>query len=107
MGTLTPPYCPVRQRRQNNTKMQGLSLASLKRHPALIPLYASCGFGVMLTCMYVTRLATRCPDVAWANKNTAHPQMAYETKQYKFFSPVRDYSTYRTGRPNFESDDSE
>merc|ERR1712142_1176094 len=109
MGTLArSPYYLRRHRRQNNKfemPMQGLTLASLKKHPALIPLYAACGFGVMLTVLYTGRLALKNPDVAWANKSNAHPQMTYDNKQYKFFSPVRDYSTYRCERPNFEDDE--
>jgi len=85
--------------------MQGLTLASLKKHPALIPLYAACGFGVVLSVFYTTRLATRNPDVSWNRSGNPQPQLAYDHKQYKFFSPVRDYSTYKTGRPNFEEDE--
>ncbi|XP_064644629.1 cytochrome c oxidase subunit NDUFA4-like [Lineus longissimus] len=86
--------------------MQGLSLKSLKKHPALIPLYFCVGVGVCGAAFYTTRLATRCPDVSWDKKKNPYPwQKLGETGQYKFYSPVRDYKKlkYPSERPDIES----
>merc|ERR1712215_411291 len=93
------------QQQNITSKMQGLSIASLKKHPALIPLFVSCGAGVVWAAFYTARLAIRNPDVTWAHVKNPHPQQEWATKQYKFYSPVRDYSTYRTPAPNFEDEE--
>merc|ERR1712002_131222 len=96
---------PGPARRPNNLAkmMQGLTLASLKRHPALIPLYVCLGAGVAWSAFYTVRLATRNPDVSWnRSANDGQPQAEYAEKQYKFYSPIRDYSTYRAPVPKYE-----
>merc|ERR1711915_858916 len=85
-----------------NMPMQGLTLASLKKHPALIPLFVSCGAGVVWAAYYTARLALVCPDVTWKHVQNPHPQQEWEGRQYKFYSPIRDYSTYKTNAPKFE-----
>ncbi|XP_042208338.1 cytochrome c oxidase subunit NDUFA4-like [Homarus americanus] len=82
-------------------KMQGITAASLKRHPALIPLYVCVGAGVVGAAFYTLRLATRNPDVTWNRVTNPEPQQEYAEKQYKFYSPVRDYATYRAPVPKF------
>lgn len=85
--------------------MQGLSIKSLKRHPALIPLFFCVGVGVAGAAFYVARLATQCPDVSWDKKKNPEPwQRMGETGQYKFYSPFRDYKKlkYPEERPNIE-----
>merc|ERR1712142_755574 len=82
--------------------MQGLTFASLKRHPALIPLYVCLGAGVGMSAFYTLRLATRNPDVSWNRTGNPEPQQAYMNKQYKFYSPIRDYSTYKVDIPNYK-----
>lgn len=82
--------------------MQGLTLTSLKRHPALIPLYVCLGMGVAGAAFYTIRLATRNPDVSWNRTGNPEPQQAYENKQYKFYSPIRDYSTYKVDIPKYK-----
>ncbi|XP_045122047.1 cytochrome c oxidase subunit NDUFA4-like [Portunus trituberculatus] len=82
--------------------MQGLSLSSLKKHPSLIPLYVCLGAGVAMSFFYTVRLATRNPDVTWRHVANPEPQKEWSDKQYKFYSPVRDYSTYRAPVPKFE-----
>jgi len=72
--------------------MQGLSWASLKKHPSLIPLFACVGIGMVGAGLYLGRLALRNPDVSWDKKNNPYPWQKMEGKQYKFYSPVRDYS---------------
>ncbi|XP_032681255.1 cytochrome c oxidase subunit NDUFA4 [Odontomachus brunneus] len=82
-------------------KMQGLSLSSMKKHPALIPLYVCIACGGALAAFYTLRLATRSPDVSWFNKKEAEPWNDYSTKQYKFLSPVRDYSKEKSPAPEY------
>ncbi|XP_044728318.1 cytochrome c oxidase subunit NDUFA4 [Chrysoperla carnea] len=79
--------------------MQGLSLQSLKKHKALIPLYVCVGVGCAGAVYYTLRLATRNPDVAWDRSN--NPNDAYRNKQYKFYSPKRDYSNIDSPAPKF------
>uniref|UniRef100_A0A6M2DK57 Putative cytochrome c oxidase subunit ndufa4 mori n=1 Tax=Xenopsylla cheopis TaxID=163159 RepID=A0A6M2DK57_XENCH len=81
--------------------MQGLSLASLKKHPALIPLYVIVGAGAFGAAYYVFRLATRNPDVTWNRKSNPEPWEAYRNKQYKFYSPVRDYTKEESPAPKY------
>ncbi|XP_015590043.1 cytochrome c oxidase subunit NDUFA4 [Cephus cinctus] len=81
--------------------MQGLSLSSLKKHPSLIPLYACLIAGVGAACAYTIRLAVKNPDVTWNSKKNPVPQEAYKDKQYKFISPVRDYSKVKCPAPEY------
>ncbi|XP_076030339.1 NADH dehydrogenase (ubiquinone) MLRQ subunit [Oratosquilla oratoria] len=85
--------------------MQGLSFASLKRHPALIPLYVCVGAGVVASGLYTFRLAAKNPDVSWNRSSNPEPNQAYAGKQYKFYSPIRDYSTLKSPAPNYEADE--
>ena len=73
--------------------MQGMSLQSLKKHRALIPLYVCVGIGCAGAIGYTLRLALRNPDVAWINKSDgqAASNESYRSKQYKFYSPNVDY----------------
>merc|ERR1712071_571370 len=73
--------------------MQGLSIASLKRHPALMPLFAALGFGVGLSAFYTLRLATRNPDVTWRRTSNPEPWEEFRTAQYKFMNTANhDYT---------------
>jgi len=85
-------------------------MKSLKKHPSLIPLFFCVGVGVVGASFYVTRLATRCPDVSWDKKKNPEPwQKLGATGQYKFYSPVRDYKSlkYPEERPNLDAMDKE
>ncbi|XP_071521814.1 cytochrome c oxidase subunit NDUFA4 [Panulirus ornatus] len=82
--------------------MQGISLSSLKKHPALIPLYVCLGAGAVMAFGYTLRLAVKNPDVTWNRVTNPEPQQEYAEKQYKFYSPVRDYSTYRAPVPKYQ-----
>ncbi|XP_074652675.1 cytochrome c oxidase subunit NDUFA4-like [Tubulanus polymorphus] len=84
--------------------MQGLSWASLKKHPSLMPLFVCVGVGMAGAGMYLARLAIRNPDVSWDKKKNPNPNEQYAGKQYKFYSPVRDYSKekYPDERPKLE-----
>ncbi|XP_053634417.1 cytochrome c oxidase subunit NDUFA4 [Cherax quadricarinatus] len=84
--------------------MQGTNLSSLKRHPALIPLYIFVGAGMAGAFFYTLRLAFKNPDVTWNRVTNPEPQKEYAEKQYKFYSPVRDYSTYRAPVPKFDDE---
>jgi len=80
--------------------MQGMSFKTLKKHPALIPLYACVGIGLAGAIFYSIRLATRNPDVAWTGNQL--PNDAYRNKQYKFYSPIRDYSNIDSPAPKYD-----
>uniref|UniRef100_A0A7R9I9U9 NADH dehydrogenase [ubiquinone] 1 alpha subcomplex subunit 4 n=1 Tax=Timema tahoe TaxID=61484 RepID=A0A7R9I9U9_9NEOP len=81
--------------------MQGLSFSSLKRHPALIPLYICVGAGVFGAAFYIVRLATKSPEVTWDRKNNPEPWNEYANKQHKFYSPIRDYSNIESPAPKY------
>ncbi|KAK5649969.1 hypothetical protein RI129_000998 [Pyrocoelia pectoralis] len=81
--------------------MQGLSLQSLKKHRALIPLYVCVGIGCVGAIGYTLRLALRNPDVAWANKGEGTSNESYRTKQYKFYSPNIDYEKLESPAPKY------
>ncbi|XP_037090366.1 NADH dehydrogenase [ubiquinone] 1 alpha subcomplex subunit 4-like 2 [Pollicipes pollicipes] len=73
--------------------MQGLSATSLKRHPALVPLFGALGFGVALATFYTIRLATRNPDVSWRRTSNPEPWEEYRNYQYKFMNTANhDYT---------------
>ncbi|CAH2267986.1 jg8428 [Pararge aegeria aegeria] len=63
--------------------MQGLSIQSLKKHKALIPLYVCVGLGCGASLFYIIRLATRSPDVSWNKRTNPEPWQEYRNKQYK------------------------
>ncbi|KAK0060011.1 cytochrome c oxidase subunit NDUFA4 [Biomphalaria pfeifferi] len=76
--------------------MAGLSMASLKKHPSLIPLFVCVGGGMLWAAYYTLRLATRNPDVGWKNKSEEMSNTRWPVnQQYKFFSPVVDYKTLK------------
>ncbi|KAM8703138.1 hypothetical protein ACLKA7_007849 [Drosophila subpalustris] len=83
-------------------KMQGLGLQSLKKNPALIPLYVCVAAGAVGAVYYMARLATRNPDVTWNRTSNPEPWQEYKNKQYKFYSPIRDYSKTESAAPKFE-----
>lgn len=83
--------------------MQGLSLSSIKKNPALIPLYVCVAAGAIGAGYYILRLATRNPDVTWNRTTNPEPWQHYKDKQYKFYSPVRDYSKTKSEAPEFQN----
>lgn len=80
--------------------MQGMSFKTLKKHPALIPLYVCVGIGAAGAIFYSIRSVTRNPDVAW--KGDQLPNNAYRNKQYKFYSPTRDYTNIDSPAPKYD-----
>ncbi|CAG9807869.1 cytochrome c oxidase subunit NDUFA4 [Chironomus tepperi] len=81
--------------------MQGLSMASIKKNPALLPLYVCIVAGMAGAGYYLLRLATRSPEVTWSHKNNPEPWEHYRNKQYKFYSPIRDYSKTESPAPKY------
>lgn len=79
--------------------MQGMTLASLKKHKALIPLYVCVGAACVGAVFYTLRLATRNPDVGWRRVPGEIPNEEYRNKQYKFYSPSVDYSKIESPAP--------
>lgn len=49
----------------------------------LIPLYVCTAVGMFGALYYMTRLATRNPDVTWNRQTNPEPWQEYRTKQYK------------------------
>ncbi|XP_011699107.1 PREDICTED: cytochrome c oxidase subunit NDUFA4-like [Wasmannia auropunctata] len=82
-------------------KMQGLSLASVKKHPALYPLYFCIVLGGCGAFLYTLRLATRSPDVSWLNKKEAEPWNYYKEKQYKFYATTEEMSNAKSPAPEY------
>ncbi|XP_062540309.1 cytochrome c oxidase subunit NDUFA4 [Armigeres subalbatus] len=81
--------------------MQGMSLASIKKNPALIPLYVCVGLGAVAAVFYTARLALRSPEVTWNRKGNPEPWEEFRNKQHKFFSPIRDYSNIQSPAPKY------
>ncbi|XP_022919678.1 cytochrome c oxidase subunit NDUFA4 [Onthophagus taurus] len=79
--------------------MQGMSISSLKKHRALIPLYFCVGLGCAGAVFYTARLALRNPDVAWSRTPGQISNEEYRDKQYKFYSPNVDYSKLESKAP--------
>ncbi|XP_024886024.1 NADH dehydrogenase (ubiquinone) MLRQ subunit [Temnothorax americanus] len=82
-------------------KMQGTSLGSIKKNPALLPLYFCIGLGGLGAFLYTLRLATRSPDVSWLNKKEAEPWNYYKDKQYKFYATKDEYSKSKSPAPEY------
>lgn len=81
--------------------MKGMSFKSIKKNPALIPLYVTTAVGLSWAAFYILRQATRNPDVTWNRKTNPEPWQEYHNKQYKFYSPVRDYKNIESPAPKF------
>ncbi|KAK3584409.1 hypothetical protein CHS0354_023251 [Potamilus streckersoni] len=73
--------------------MKGLTIASIKKHPSLIPLFFFVGSGCLFAGLYTLRLCLYSPDVSIDRKNNPFPYLKWDpTHQYKLYSPIRDYS---------------
>ncbi|XP_055315045.1 cytochrome c oxidase subunit NDUFA4 [Sitodiplosis mosellana] len=77
------------------------SIATLKKHPALIPLVVIIGIGGGLAGGILWRLATQSPDVTWNRSGNPEPWEKYRNKQYKFYSPNIDYSKLECPAPDY------
>ncbi|CAG9833739.1 unnamed protein product [Diabrotica balteata] len=80
--------------------MQGMSLKSLAKHKALIPLYFCVALGCAGAAFYTTRLALRNPDVQWSRSGDISNE-EFRQKQYKFYSPNVDYSKMESPAPKY------
>ncbi|XP_076672803.1 NADH dehydrogenase (ubiquinone) MLRQ subunit [Andrena cerasifolii] len=69
-----------------SNKMQGLTIASLKKHPMLLPLFFCIGVGAAGSSLYLLRLAVRNPDVSWFPSKNNEPFNEYRDKEYKFIT---------------------
>ncbi len=79
-----------------------MTIESLKKHKALIPLFVIMGAGIAFVAGYCVRLATRTTDVSW--KKEEEPYNAYKSKQFKFLNPSGvDYSKLGTEIPNYKT----
>merc|ERR1712059_13464 len=94
-------------RRQNNLRMQGLTLKSLKHHIALQPLFIIMSAGMALVVAVSFRSATRVFDVNLSKiKDPVAPMTAYTNKRYQLLDSKMgeyDYSTMsdKRGEPNY------
>ncbi|XP_063704624.1 cytochrome c oxidase subunit NDUFA4 [Culicoides brevitarsis] len=86
----------------NHERVQGLDMKSLKKHPSLIPLFVIVGGGVLMGAAYMIRCATKNPDVSWNRKANPEPNEAYRAKQYKFYSPLTDYTGLESPAPKYK-----
>ncbi|CAL1536753.1 unnamed protein product [Lymnaea stagnalis] len=76
--------------------MPGLTVASLKKHPSLIPLFVCVGGGMAWAAYYIYRLAAKSPDVGWKDKHEGMANLRWPVnKQYKFYAPNIDYSSLK------------
>ncbi|XP_076174862.1 NADH dehydrogenase (ubiquinone) MLRQ subunit [Ptiloglossa arizonensis] len=66
------------------TKMEGLTLNSLKKNPMLFPLFFCIGVGAVGSTVFLIRTALRNPDVSWDPKKNPQPWNDYKEKPYKF-----------------------
>jgi len=77
-----------------NNLPPGLTVASLKKHPSLIPLHATIAFGACLATVYIARLCIKTPDVSFNRFTNQQPWMNWApSRQYKFYSPNIDYAS--------------
>lgn len=67
-----------------------------------MPLYFCVGAGMVGALWYTYRLAAKSPDVTWNRIKNPEPWQEYRSKQYKFMSPIRDYSKTESPAPKFE-----
>jgi len=75
-------------RAANNKAMQGMTVASMKHHYALTPLFVIMTAGVTMVVGMCIRAAMRQTDVNWSkNKEPDYAMNHYRNKQYCFLNP--------------------
>jgi NADH dehydrogenase (ubiquinone) 1 alpha subcomplex subunit 4 len=74
-------------RAEQNRPPQGLTLASVKTHYSLLPLYASLGFAMTCVVLYCFRLATKPTDVSWRKEH--EPWEHYRHQHIKIVNPTK------------------
>ncbi|XP_037929515.1 cytochrome c oxidase subunit NDUFA4-like [Teleopsis dalmanni] len=82
--------------------MKGFTIGGIRKNPSLIPLYlcVTAGFGLAIS--YAVRVAIKNPDISWNRKDNPEPWQEYKNRQYKFYSPIRDYNQSETTTPRYE-----
>ena len=79
-------------RAEQNRRPQGLTVASLKTHYSLLPLYGALGFAMTVMVLYCIRLATKPTDISW--KKDHEPWEYYRHREFKLVNPTKiDHST--------------
>ena len=53
---------------EQNTRMQGMTIESPKRHYSLLPLFGALSFAVVVPILYCYRLATKSVEVNWSKR---------------------------------------
>ena len=81
--------------------MSGLSIATIKKNPSLIPLYACLGFGMALAVIYPLRVLLKHPEIKLAKHKNPEPWNEYADKQYKLYSVNLDYSKLKSPAPKY------
>merc|ERR1712080_705822 len=81
-----------------NARMAGMTLATLKHHTAIQPLFFIMACGITFVAAYCGRLALKGHDVNFSKtKDPLDPMSYYTIKQFKMFNPTNyDYSTANT-----------
>lgn len=72
----------------------GFSLASLKRHPALIPCVAICGAGALWCATYIGYMCATKPDISfrpWSWGGSDSPYMSVKPKEIRKMYNVHHY----------------
>ncbi|CAL8141753.1 unnamed protein product [Orchesella dallaii] len=63
--------------------LSGLTWTSIKKNPAILPIYGLVGIAMGIAGFYIVRLATRNPEVTWSRARNPEPWNEYKDKQYK------------------------
>ncbi|XP_043469828.1 cytochrome c oxidase subunit NDUFA4-like [Leptopilina heterotoma] len=79
-----------------SSRMQGLTLQGLRKHPSLIPLFVCLGIGSSVAAFCTLRAALTNPDITWSNKNNPEPWNEYSDKGYKKLVTVDDKAPFNT-----------
>jgi len=66
--------------------LSGLTIKSMKKHPAIVPIYGLMALGMGLSGFYLWRLASKSTEVTWSRVKNPEPWNEYTNKQYKFIS---------------------
>ncbi|XP_023344889.1 uncharacterized protein LOC111714087 isoform X1 [Eurytemora carolleeae] len=91
LGAATGGYLEGKGGRKmnNGTRMQGMTLASLRHHVALQPLFIIMGAGVTMVTAMCIRTATKTTDVNWRKiKEEDYAVNHYKAKQFKLLNPT-------------------
>ena len=103
------PYMEGRGgRKQNNQRMQGMTIGSLKHHFGIVPLFVIMSGGISFISWYLYRLATKGAHINWRKTSWEECNNFYANKQVKKFNPKGiDYSMESEKRrvPNYQHQD--